>query len=207
MARRKFKSNGNSKRKAEALVRDSDSPTTALIAVDVQADFLPGGALGVPNGDGVVYPLTKIADQVGFVVATRDYHPSDHCSFQTQGGIWPEHCVAPASAPATMAEAMEAHGSDIHPEIGKVADLTEAYSGFQGTNLAEILRERGIKRVIVGGLATDYCVKATAVDAAQAGFETIVVKGACRAVNAEPEDEQKAYAEMTTEGVRLHESV
>jgi nicotinamidase/pyrazinamidase len=213
-----YQSKNRSSRTATAtpIVSGKDIPITALIAVDVQSDFLPGGALAVPNGHEVIHPLTKIADQVGLVVATRDYHPADHCSFQEQGGIWPVHCVAPSGQATTMDEAMRPHGSDLNPRIGKCADIviskattrdSEAYSGFDDTGLEEMLRERGITRVIVGGLATDYCVKATAIDAAKAGFETIVVKGACRAVNAEPEDEQRAYAEMTTEGVRLYESV
>lgn len=172
----------------------------ALIAVDVQNDFLPGGALGVPGGDQVVEPLKKAAETADFVVASRDWHPENHVSFIEQGGIWPVHCVA------------NDKGSALHPEIEAIADNIvdkgvdsnkEAYSAFDGTGLASLLRAKGIKKVIIGGLATDYCVKATALDAAKAGFKTTVLKGASRGVNVKEGDTEAALAEVRNKGVEV----
>lgn len=191
--------------------RRSRAEKTAVIAVDVQRDFLPGGALAVRNGNEVIEPLVELIEDADFVVATRDWHPQDHVSFEAQGGPWPEHCVA-YEAPQTMEEAMLERGADIHAGIEKFADLVvskatqsevEAYSDFEGTGLADALREQGIKRVVIGGLATDYCVKATAIDAVEAGFDVVVVKDACRAVNANEGDEDMAYAEMQAAGISI----
>lgn len=173
---------------------------TALICVDVQDDFLPGGALAVPNGDEVVKELVNASAAAGLVIATRDWHPQNHCSFTAQGGIWPIHCVAGEE------------GSALHPEIAAIADVivdkateqsTDAYSGFEGTNLADLLRERGVARVLVGGLATDYCVKATALDAISAGFEVAVLEAASRGVDVEPGDSQRALEELEAAGARI----
>ena len=152
----------------------------ALIIVDVQNDFCPGGALAVAEGDAVVPVLNALAPRFGTIVATRDWHPADHRSFAAQGGPWPSHCVA-----ATP-------GADFHPALDRaVVDLVvekatrsdqEAYSGFDGTDLAAQLRARGVRRVYVGGLALDYCVDATALDARKAGFETWVIRDATRPV-------------------------
>lgn len=178
-----------------------DPKTDALIVVDVQNDFCPGGALAVPEGEGVVPVLNRLIRQGGvLVVATRDWHPPDHCSFQTQGGLWPVHCVAGTP------------GAAFHPDL----DLTtsqpvivskavtrerEAYSDFQGTDLAATLRGRGIRRVFVGGLATDYCVKATALDARREGLEVFLLTDAIRAINVKPGDGEAALAEMRAAGV------
>ena len=178
-------------------------PETALIAVDVQHDFLPGGALGVPEGDGVVDPLVRAGRVAALVVKTRDAHPQDHCSFADRGGIWPEHCVEGT------------HGAQLHPAIaalaGPVLDKAttsgaDAYSGFDGTGLAELLREAGITRVLVGGLATDYCVKATVLDALAAGFEATVLTDAVAAVNVEEGDAERALDEMVAVGARMARS-
>jgi nicotinamidase/pyrazinamidase len=152
----------------------------ALIVVDVQNDFCPGGALAVAKGDEVVPILNRLAPHFGTVVATQDWHPANHRSFAAQGGPWPPHCVAGTP------------GADFHPALDQSAiDLTvkkattpeqEAYSGFDGTDLAAQLRQRGVRRVFVGGLALDYCVDATALDARKAGFETTVILDATRAV-------------------------
>ena len=152
----------------------------ALIMVDVQNDFCPGGALAVTEGDQVVPVLNRLMPRFETVVATQDWHPADHRSFTAQGGEWPAHCVAGTP------------GADLHPALQQgPIDLVvhkatqagqEAYSGFDGTDLAEQLRARGVRRVFVGGLALDYCVDATALDAARAGFETYVVRDATRAV-------------------------
>jgi len=154
--------------------------TDALIAVDVQNDFCHGGALPVPSAERVVSPLNRAMLKFDTIVLTRDWHPADHCSFVDQGGPWPMHCVQ--DSPGS-----EFHG-DLHAQLdailiskGANAD-EEAYSGFCGTDLAERLQARGIKRVFVGGLALDYCVKATALDAVAAGFETWVLQDATRPV-------------------------
>lgn len=173
---------------------------TALIAVDVQNDFLPGGALAVPNGDEVVAPLLAAATEADIFVASRDWHPDDHMSFEANGGIWPVHCVA------------ETEGAALHPEIEAIADIiidkateteVDAYSAFQGTGLAELLRDAGVERVLVGGLATDYCVKATALDGIEAGFEVEVLADAARAVNVNPGDGEAALREVAQAGAEV----
>jgi putative nicotinate phosphoribosyltransferase len=172
---------------------------TALIVVDVQHDFLPGGAVGVPEGDEVVEPLVRAARAAALVVKTRDAHPQDHCSFADRGGIWPEHCIDGT------------HGAQLHPVIaalpGPVLDKAttsgaDAYSGFDGTGLTDLLREAGIAHVLVGGLATDYCVKATVLDALAAGFEATVLTDAVAAVNVEEGDAERALDEMVAVGAR-----
>jgi len=178
-----------------------DPRTDALIVVDVQNDFCPGGALAVPDGDRVVPVLNALLRRAGLLaVATRDWHPPDHCSFVTQGGPWPVHCVAGTP------------GAEFHPyldrgQIGHVVSKAtardaEAYSGFQGTDLAAFLRGRGVRRLFVGGLATDYCVKATALDGRTEGFEVFLLTDAIRAVVVKPGDGDRAIAEMQAAGVR-----
>jgi putative nicotinate phosphoribosyltransferase len=173
---------------------------TALIAVDVQHDFLPGGALGVPGGDAVVAPLVRAAGGAALVVKTGDAHTADHCSFTDQGGIWPVHCVAGT------------HGAELHPDIAALdgplvekatTQDADAYSGFDGTRLADLLREAGITHVLVGGLATDYCVKATVLDALGAGFRTTVLADAIAAVDVEPGDGRRALEEMVAAGAQV----
>jgi nicotinamidase/pyrazinamidase len=171
----------------------------ALIIVDVQNDFCPGGALAVPDGDAVVPVINGLMDRTPFVVATQDWHPVDHCSFVANGGIWPPHCVAGTSG-------AELHSGLRHDRISlriqkATAPDPDAYSGFQGTDLAEQLRARGIDEVMVVGLATDYCVKATALDALATGFRVTVHADACRAVNVNPGDGERALDEMRKAGV------
>ena len=162
----------------------------ALIIVDVQNDFCPGGALAVADGDAVVPILNQLAPLFGTVVATQDWHPAAHSSFAAQGGPWPPHCIA------------DTPGAEFHPALDlaaldlvvRKALLTEqdAYSGFDGTDLAAQLRARGVERVFVGGLALDFCVDATARDAQAAGFETVVIADATRAVFPEQASEKEA---------------
>jgi nicotinamidase/pyrazinamidase len=174
----------------------------ALLVIDVQNDFCPGGALPVAGGDLVVPRIRALARRFHaaghLVVATRDWHPPDHCSFDAQGGTWPVHCVAGS------------HGSRLHPGL-ELPDGTavvdkadrrdvEAYSGFTGTDLEARLRDAGVTRVSVCGLATDYCVKHTVLDALRAGFDVIVVEDAIRAVDAQPGDGRRALAEMEAAG-------
>jgi nicotinamidase/pyrazinamidase len=178
----------------------SQTGRTALIAVDVQRDFLPGGALGVRRGDEVIPALLGLAPGADIVVATRDFHPPDHVSFSTRGGPWPPHCVI-GTPGAALAPEVDAMASFI---VSKGADAErEAYSGFDGTGLADMLRARRVTRVIVGGLATDYCVKATAIAASEAGFDTEVVTDAVRAVDVTDGDGTRALEAMAAAGVRL----
>jgi nicotinamidase/pyrazinamidase len=175
--------------------------STALIVVDVQNDFLPGGTLGVPGGDRLAPLIAEAAGSADVVVATRDVHPPDHCSFREQGGPWPSHCIAGTA------------GAELHPSVAslhfdriqdKGADPgREQYSGLDGTDLAEWLRARGVGRVTVAGVATDYCVRATALDAIRAGFPTTVVTDAVAAVDVAPGDGHRALAEVRAAGGRL----
>lgn len=180
------------------------SERDALIVVDVQNDFLPGGALGVPDGDAVIEPLNRAiavfraGDRPVFF--SRDWHPAGHCSFEAQGGPWPPHCVADTEGARFAAEL------DVAADAGVVTKATrldrDAYSALDGTGLAERLRAEGVHRVFVGGLATDYCVKATVLDALGAGFEVIVLVDAIRAVNLNPDDGQHATRAMVAAGAR-----
>lgn len=179
-----------------------DASRDALILVDVQRDFCPGGALPVPEGDQVVPAINRVLGLGGMLtVATRDSHPPDHCSFTPQGGIWPVHCVA-GTAGAAFHPALDA--MKIGQIISKATTRNaEAYSGFQGTGLASLLKGQGIQRLLVCGLATDYCVKATALDARQAGFDVVVLEDAIRGVEVHPGDCAEAMAEMAAAGIRF----
>lgn len=174
----------------------------ALLIVDVQRDFLPGGKLGVPKGDAVVPVLNRYIEKVRApglpVFASRDWHPANHCSFSPQGGPWPEHCVA-GTPGAAFPDGLRL------PSDARVIDKatraeTDAYSAFSGTALAQELRERAVKRLLVGGLATDYCVLNTVRDALQAGFEVVLLKDAIRAVDVKPGDGERAEREMLDAG-------
>ena len=179
-------------------------PDDALVVVDVQHDFLPGGALGVAEGERIFAPIDALAPRFARVYATRDWHPPDHSSFSAQGGPWPEHCVANTNGAAF----------DSRLDLGKVDVIvdkgidreTDGYSGFAATSLADDLRAHGVKRVFVCGLATDYCVKATALDALDDGFEAVVIDDASAAVNVDPADEQLAIDELRAAGVGIAHS-
>ncbi len=173
----------------------------ALIVVDVQNDFCPGGALAVPDGDAVVEGVNRLAAQSEFVVATRDWHPADHGSFVEQGGPWPVHCVAGTSG-AELHAGIDADLIDAVVDKGQAADR-EGYSGFEGTDLERLLREHDVDAVDVAGLALDYCVKATALDARQAGLAVTVHRGATRAVEVQPGDGERAVAELRAAGVEV----
>jgi nicotinamidase-related amidase len=179
-------------------------PDDALVVVDVQHDFLPGGALGVAEGERIFAPIDALAPRFARVYATRDWHPADHSSFAAQGGPWPVHCVA------------NSHGAAFDPrlDLGKIDVIvdkgvdreTDGYSGFAATSLADDLRAHGVRRVFVCGLATDYCVKATALDALDDGFEAVVIDDASAAVNVDPSDEQFALDELRAAGVSIAHS-
>lgn len=173
----------------------------ALIVVDVQNDFCPGGALAVPDGDAVVEHVNRLASEASFVVATRDWHPPDHGSFADQGGPWPVHCVS-ATSGAQLHPGIERDAIDVVIDKGQAVD-TEGYSGFEGTGLADVLRSRGVDAVDVAGLALDYCVRATALDAKAAGFDVVVHRGATRAVDVVPGDGERAVEELRAAGISV----
>lgn len=177
----------------------------ALLVVDVQQDFCPGGALGVAEGDEIIPRVNALARSGGFalVVATRDWHPADHGSFLTADppGRWPVHCVQ-GTPGAELHPGIDREALDVVVDKGTARD-TEGYSGFDGTTLAALLHARGIDAVTVVGLATDYCVRATALDAAAAGFAVTVDAAATRAVDARPGDGDRALAELRAVGISV----
>ncbi len=174
----------------------------ALVIVDVQNDFCPGGSLAVATGDEVSRTMTLAAaafnQQGARVYATQDWHPAGHSSFLESGGPWPPHCV------------QGSHGAELHPElqlpdgheiIKKGSDpAVDAYSGFLDSDLEAQLKTAGITRVFVGGLATDYCVLNTVLDARQLGFETYLLLDAIGAVDVEPGDGDRAIKQMLDAG-------
>ena len=176
----------------------------ALIVVDVQRDFCPGGALPVPRGDEVIPVLNEYLERFrragAAIYATRDWHPPNHKSFREYGGEWPPHCI------------QGTEGAEFHPNLKLPGDALiiskatepdkEAYSGFEGTNLKESLESRGVKRVFVGGLATDYCVKSTVLDALKYGFEVFLLVDAVRGVDLQPGDSERAIEEMVRRGAK-----
>lgn len=176
----------------------------ALIIVDVQKDFTPGGALPVPEGDKVVPMLNRYKDLFlkakALIYFTRDWHPQNHMSFKQQGGIWPPHCVQNTPGAQFHPDLEVPEGAEI---ISKGCDPNkEAYSGFQGTELEDSLQRRGAERVFVGGLATDYCVKSTVLDALKLGFETFLLEDAVKGVDVHPGDSQRALEEMERAGAK-----
>lgn len=181
-------------------LRSSD----ALIAVDVQNDFLPGGSLAVPQGDAVIPALNRylaaFAARALPVFATRDWHPPNHCSFKAQGGIWPPHCVAGTSG-AEFAPGLALPQTSVVISKADTA-AADSYSGFGGTDLAARLRACGATRLLIGGLATDYCVLNTVRDAIAAQFDVLLLVDAVRAVGVKPGDGERALAEMQRLGAR-----
>jgi nicotinamidase/pyrazinamidase len=173
----------------------------ALIVVDVQNDFCPGGALAVRDGDQVVEPVNELAERVGLVVATRDWHPIDHSSFAAQGGPWPVHCVQDTLG-AELHPGLRRDRIDVVIDKGQVRDM-EGYSGFEGTELERLLHERDVDKVHVAGLALDYCVKATALDARRAGFDVVVHREATRPVEVQAGDGERAVEELREAGVEV----
>jgi nicotinamidase/pyrazinamidase len=176
----------------------------ALIVVDVQNDFCPGGTLAVPDGDQVVAPLNGLIEEFLSrnepVFKSRDWHPAQTKHFADYGGTWPVHCV------------QETHGAEFHPELIDDPRITvvskgmgdeDNYSAFDGTDLAEQLRASDVEEVWVGGLATDYCVKNTVLDALREGFKVKAVKNAMRAVELKPGDGDRAIEEMRQSGAEI----
>jgi len=179
-------------------------PGDALLIVDVQNDFLPGGSLAVPRDDSVVPVLNRyldiFAEQNLPVYATRDWHPPLHCSFRAQGGMWPPHCIAKTTG-AAFAAVLQ-----LPPAAVIISKATtpeqDAYSGFQGTDLDSRLHAAGIRRLYIGGLATDYCVLNTVRDALRLGYQVLLLGDAIRAVDVQPGDGLRAAEEMTGLGAQ-----
>jgi nicotinamidase/pyrazinamidase len=180
------------------------TPNQTLIVVDVQNDFCPGGALAVPHGDQVVEPLNQLIDEFlgrgAPVYKTRDWHPAKTRHFAVYGGIWPVHCV------------QNTKGAEFHPAlrddpritiVSKCTQDKDCYSPFEDTDLVAQLRNRGIEELVVGGLATDYCVKTTVLEALDNGFKVRVVKDAIRAVDVHPDDGARALEEMRAAGAEI----
>jgi nicotinamidase/pyrazinamidase len=193
----------------------------ALLLVDLQNDFLPGGALAVPHGDEVIEIANRLQPQFNLVVATQDWHPADHFSFAAKHPgkrpgeeillngcrqvLWPVHCVQ-GTPGAELAPALEKRL--IRKTFAKGVDSQiDSYSAFfdnahlRSTGLGEYLREQGVDEVYILGLATDYCVKATALDAVELGFKTYLIEDACRGVNLTVRDVERAIDEMRAAGV------
>jgi nicotinamidase/pyrazinamidase len=183
------------------------SQRDALILVDVQNDFCPGGALAVENGDEVVPVLNRYIERFVAlrlpIFATRDWHPVKTTHFKAYGGVWPVHCV------------QGTHGAEFHPDLKLTPEITivsagmaadeDGYSGFlgrdsSGRSLAALLRDRGVERLLIGGLATDYCVKHTVLDGIQEGFQVMLIGDAVRGVNLNPGDSEQAIKEMSAAG-------
>ena len=178
---------------------------SALILVDVQRCFCPGGSLPVREGDKVVPILNKYAQifhKAGAIIyATHDWHPSNHVSFKSRGGPWPPHCIQGTEDAAfhpdlKLPPRTEIISKAMNPDL-------EAYSGFDGTNLGVNLREKGVKRVYVGGLATDYCVRNTVLDALKEGFKTVLLTDAIKGVEVKPGDIECAVTMMVEKGAEL----
>lgn len=195
----------------------------ALLIVDMQYDFLPGGALGVQGGDQIVPIINQLQEKFDFIVATQDWHPADHGSFATnyqgknpgdyvqlgneQQVLWPVHCV------------QESKGAMFHQDLDQskwrkifkkgTNSYVDSYSGFfdndrrQDTGLSKFLADNGVEEVVVTGIATDYCVKFTVLDAIKEGFEATVVKDATKAVNLKPDDFDLAIKEMVKAGAEV----
>jgi nicotinamidase/pyrazinamidase len=180
-------------------------PSDALLVVDVQNDFCPGGALAVDEGNHVVPIINRIMPLFQHVFFTRDWHPDDHCSFADPpdftDGSWPEHCVA--NTPGA-----EFHGDLEVPSdaviISKGADPNvEAYSAFSGTDLLRQLRTRGVERIFISGLTIEYCVLQSSLDGQRYGFRVVVVENACRGVNFPPGSAARAMEQIKNAGIQV----
>ena len=180
------------------------TPKRALIVVDVQNDFCPGGTLAVPQGDEVVEPLNQVIDEFlergEPVYKSRDWHPPTTKHFKAYGGDWPVHCV------------QNTKGAEFHPAlrndprinvISKGLGDTNCYSAFDETDLLAQLQQQDVKEVVVGGLATDYCVKSTVLDALKNGFKVKALQNAMRAVDVQPGDGERAIEEMRDAGAEI----
>jgi nicotinamidase/pyrazinamidase len=173
-----------------------------LLIVDIQNDFLPGGRLPVPQGDQIIDPLNEyIATFTAaslLVAASRDWHPENHCSFQSRGGPWPPHCIQ--GTPGAQFSSQLDLPRSVHIVSKAISPERESYSDFNGTGLADFLRASGVKRMFIGGLATEYCVLATVDDALHDGFQVALLTDAIRAINVAPDDGKLAIDRMFRAG-------
>jgi len=174
----------------------------AILITDIQKDFLQGGALPVPSGNEIIPVLNEYArrfeDAKAYVFASRDWHPPNHISFKAQGGQWPPHCVQKTKGAKFSPDLKIPKGTLV---ISKATDPKhESYSVFDGTNFANELRMRGVRRLFVGGLATDYCVVNTVLDARKLGYETVVLMDATLGINVKPGDVDRAIEAMLKAG-------
>lgn len=177
-------------------------PTDALIIVDMQNDFMPGGALPVPNALSIIPAINRYIELFekakAVVVATRDWHPPNHISFNTRGGPWPPHCI------------QNTWGAQFHKDLKLPRDTIviskafkedkEAYSGFEDTELDATLRQRGVRRIFVAGVATEYCVKATAEDGLRLGYQVFILEDAVKGINSPPGSEERAINNLIDRG-------
>jgi len=184
-------------------MRVSIDEHTVLVVVDVQNDFCPGGALPVPEGDKVVRILNEYVEKFrkagAAIIFTRDWHPPDHSSFRSQGGPWPPHCVQNSKGAEFHRALVLPPGAEV---VSKADKRDEAYSFFQGTDLAREFHNRGFTKMLVGGLATDYCVKETVLDGLKHSFEVYYLDDASLGVNVHPNDSELALAEMVKQGAK-----
>ena len=183
---------------AETRLRAGD----ALVLVDVQCDFLPGGRLAVPEGDAVVPLLNAWIDRFAVaglpIAATRDWHPSDHCSFDKRGGPWPQHCVIDTPG-AAFAPGLRLPAGTVIVSKGTRPDEM-GYSAFEGTGLHRQLQQWEVERLFVGGLATDYCVLNTVLAALRLGYEVALLTDCIRSVDCQPGDGEGAISRMLAAG-------
>jgi nicotinamidase/pyrazinamidase len=175
----------------------------ALLIIDFQNDFTAGGALAVPDGDAIAGRVNELIDSGDFdlVVATRDWHPPNHGSFEAQGGPWPPHCVQ-GSPGAELHPSLDPRKIDAVVDAGYEPGL-EGYSGFEETDLAKVLREHDVDEVTVVGLATDYCVRQTALDALRQGFRVTVDRAGVRGIDVQEGDSERALGELRSAGATL----
>lgn len=175
---------------------------SSLIIVDVQYDFLPGGSLPVPKGDEIIPILNNyiklFINRNRPIIATRDWHPRNHISFMKRGGRWPEHCVQNTRG-AEFPKGLELPTDVIIISKGYMENK-DAYSGFQDTNLDDVLKNMNIRRLFIGGLATDYCVRATVLDALKLGYQVVLLLDGVRGVDVTPGDSERAVREMISRG-------
>jgi nicotinamidase/pyrazinamidase len=171
-----------------------------LLIIDFQNDFVPGGALPVTGGDEIAPRVAELVDSGDFdlVVATRDWHPADHNSFEEQGGPWPPHCVQ-GTPGAELYDGFDHSKVDHTVDVGSEPE-DEGYSGFEHSELEKLLREHGIEEVTVVGLATDYCVRASALDALKLGFRVTVDPSGVRGIDVQPGDSERALREIEAAG-------
>lgn len=185
---------------------NTSQESAALLLVDIQNDFCEGGALAVAHAGEIIPVVNRLIPRFDTIVATQDWHPADHCSFRERGGPWPPHCVQ-GSRGAELHPSLDASRITLQVRKGASPDRDE-YSEFEGADdngerLDVLLKRRGVKTVYVAGLATDYCVRATVLDALKNGYQVYAVEDAMKAVNVNRGDGRRAIEEMAAAGARI----